>query len=120
MLKFVGNCNDIINWNEVIAGLQEQTPAYVGPRHDVGHEVPGVEEVAGQLRDAGYKMKHEGGNASWEMYLPETNFDKSVVEKFIEYVGMEKYTNAWISMVKPGDVAPVSYTHLTLPTIPGV
>jgi hypothetical protein len=40
------------------------------------------------------------------MYLPETNFDKSVVEKFIEYVGMEKYTNAWISMVKPGDVAP--------------
>ena len=84
MLKFVGNCNDIINWNEVIAGLQEQTPAYVGPRHDVGHEVPGVEEVAGQLRDAGYKMKHEGGNASWEMYLPETNFDKSVVEGFVD------------------------------------
>jgi len=106
MLKFVGNCNNIIDWNKIIAGLENQTPAYVGPRHDVGQEVPGVEEVAGQLRDAGYKMKHEGGNASWEMYLPEVNFDKQVVEQFIDFVGMEKYTNAWISMVKPGDVAP--------------
>ena len=45
MLKFVGNCNNIIDWNKIIAGLEDQTPAYVGPRHDVGQEVPGVEEV---------------------------------------------------------------------------
>ena len=48
MLKFVGNCNNIIDWNKIIAGLENQTPAYVGPRHDVGQEVPGVEEDAGQ------------------------------------------------------------------------
>ena len=62
--------------------------------------------MAKPLRDAGYKMKHEGGNASWDMYLPGTNFDKDLVEKFCEWVGMESYINAWISRVKPGDVAP--------------
>ena len=46
MLKFVGNCNNIIDWNKIIAGLENQTPAYVGPRHDVGQEVPGVEAVS--------------------------------------------------------------------------
>ena len=63
MLEYIGNCNNLIDWTALISKLENQQSAYVGPRHDVGHDVPGVEEVAKPLRDAGYKMKNEGGNA---------------------------------------------------------
>jgi hypothetical protein len=106
MAKYVGNCSEVIDWNSVIAELENQVPAYIGPRHDQGHNVPGVEEVAGPLRAAGYKMGHEGGNAQWDMFFPGTNFDPKIVDIFLEFVGLDGYTNCWISRVKPGDVAP--------------
>jgi len=106
MLEYVGNCADLIDWAALIKDLEKQHSAYIGPRHDAGHAVPGVEEVAKPLREAGYKMKHEGGNASWDMYLANVNFDEEIVKKFMKFVGMQSYTNAWISKVKPGDVAP--------------
>jgi hypothetical protein len=106
MVKFIGNCSGEIDWNQVISDLATQEPSYIGPRHDVGQPVPGVDEVAGPLRTAGYKMKHEGGNMSWGMYFPDTNFDKSVVDKFMKFVGIDGYTNCWISRVNPGDMAP--------------
>lgn len=106
MLKFVGNCNHIINWNDVIQKINNVDPAYIGPRHDVGMDVIGVDEVGIPLRNAGYKMKSEGGNASWGMYFPGTNFDESIVQSFMSFVGMTSYINCWISRVMPGDVAP--------------
>jgi len=106
MLKSMGNCNSIIDWTSLINDLEKQQSAFVGPRHDVNMDVPGVEEVARPLRDAGYKMAHEGGNLRWDMFLPNDNFDESIVLKFMEFVGMESYTNAWISRVLPGDIAP--------------
>lgn len=105
MAEYIGVC-DTIDWDSVIESLVDQESAYIGPRHDVGMDVPGVQEVANPLRLAGYKMKHEGGNASWDMYLPVTNFDESVVYEFMKFVGMTEYVNCWISRVKPGDVAP--------------
>jgi hypothetical protein len=106
MLKFIGNCNHIINWNEVIEAVDNSMPGYLGPRHDVGYAVEGVEEVARPLRNAGYKMKAEGGNASWEMHFPGRQFPQEVVEKFMDFIGMDSYINCWISKVLPGDVAP--------------
>jgi hypothetical protein len=105
MAKFIGVC-DSIDWNSLILHLAQQEAAYIGPRHDVGHDVIGVEEVAKPLRDAGYKMIDEGGNASWDMYFPELNFSKEIVTEFMNFVGMDSYINAWVSRVKPGDVAP--------------
>jgi hypothetical protein len=106
MLKFIGNCNEIIDWNYVIKCVDESLPAYVGPRHDVGHPVKGVDEVAAPIRDAGYKFKAEGGNASWGMYIPGQQFPNEIVSKFMKFVGMESYINCWISKIYPGDVAP--------------
>lgn len=105
MVTYVGIC-DVIDWEQFIKDLENQTPGYVGPRHDVGHEVPGVEEVAKPLRDAGYKMADEGGNARWDMFLPGKNFDTEIVEKFCNWVGMSGFTNCWVSRIMPGDVAP--------------
>ena len=106
MLNFIGNCNNIICWDDVIKSVDQATPAYVGPRHDVGHEVEGVDEVAKPIRDAGYKFKAEGGNASWEMHFPGKQFSADAVDTFMEFVGMDSYINCWISKIYPGDVAP--------------
>lgn len=106
MANFIGNCNHLIDWNSVIASVDNSLPAYIGPRHDVGHAVEGVTEVVKPIRDAGYKFKAEGGNASWEMHFPETQFPIEIAEKFAEFVGLDSYINCWISKVLPGDVAP--------------
>ena len=106
MVKFIGNCNDIIDWNYVIKCVDNSLPEYVGPRHDVGHPVPGVNEVVGPLRNAGYGFKSEGGNAGWEMHIPGQQFPNEIAMKFMEFVGMTQYINCWISKIYPGDVAP--------------
>lgn len=106
MIKFIGNCNGIIDWNKVILEINNTPPAYIGPRHDVGHEVEGVDEVVQPIRDAGYKFKAEGGNASWGMFFPGEQFSKEVVDKFMKFTGMTSYINCWISKVEPGDIAP--------------
>ena len=82
MIQYIGNCQGIIDWNQVLKELADQTPAYVGPKHDVGHDVVGVDEVAVPLRAAGYKTILEGGNLGWDMFFPGQNFDASVVDKF--------------------------------------
>lgn len=105
-VTYIGNCNHLINWDKVIEDIKSSDPGYVGPLHEVGDPVPGVDAVVGQLRDAGYKRKDEGGNAGWDMFFPGDQFDASAVDKFMEFVGMKSYINCWVSRVMPGDVAP--------------
>lgn len=106
MVKYIGNCNSLIDWNSVIHNISAVDPAYVGPRHDLGDEVAGHDEVIVPIRGAGYKFKQEGGNASWEMYFPGQQFSMDVVKIFSEFVGLESCKSCWISKVNPGDVAP--------------
>lgn len=104
MLKFIGNCNHIIDWNSVIEGLTKE--AYVGPRHDVGSGVDGVDEVIVPMKHAGYVFRKDGGNAGWNMYFPGTEFPAEVAEKFMSFVGLNSFLSCWISRVDPGDCAP--------------
>lgn len=106
MIKFIGNCSHIIDWNKVIHCVDSSNPEYIGPRHDVGQDIEGVNEVAYPIREAGYKFKSEGGNASWEMHFPGQQFSDTVVEKFMLFVGINNAVNCWISKIYPGDVAP--------------
>lgn len=104
-MKYIGNCNHLIDWEKLVNELNHIAPEYTGPRHDVGHNVPGVDEVGIPLRNAGYKFVTEGGSLGWDMFMPDKQFDRKIVEIFMEYVGLESYVNAWISRVKPGNVA---------------
>ena len=106
MKNLFGNCNNIIDWNELVRSLKHQSPAYIGPKHEVGDPVPGVDDVVGKLRAAGYKTRPEGGNAGWDMFLPGNNFDQEIVKKIAEFVGLESYNNAWIARILPGQMAP--------------
>lgn len=106
MIKYFGNCSNEIDWNALLADLDLQDPAYIGPRHKAGDNAPGIDHVANLWKDAGYKTKPEGGNASWDMFLPGINFNKDLVLSFAKCVGLESYTAAWISRINPGYVAP--------------
>ena len=106
MLKYYGNFQGV-DWAALVESLKSQQPAYVGPRHRANDEkAPGVNEVASAWESAGYKTNDNGGNASWDMFIPNTNFDREIVHKFINFVGLDGYTNAWISRINPGCVAP--------------
>ena len=39
----------------------------------------------------------EGGTVGWDMCIPETNFDRSVVDKFSDYVGVD-VLSCWVSV----------------------
>jgi hypothetical protein len=106
MIKHVGNCSSIIDWDSVIADLEKQTPAYVGPSHKEGDDIPGLYKVTDLWKRAGMKTEAEGGTVAWDMFFPGTNFDKSIADKFAEFVGLEKYNSCWISRIHIGRMAP--------------
>lgn len=108
MIEYFGNCSNLIDWTSIVQSCESQEPAYVGPRHRPGDDTPGLDQVADQWRTAGYRPHYDGGNAAWDMYLSGTNFDRSVIETFADWVGadLSKPYYAWISRVRPGYVVP--------------
>lgn len=99
-MKFIGNTNSIINWQEVVDSLSKQEPAYIGPRLDES-DVIGIHEIATLWKNAGLVTVKNGGSVGWDMFSPNVNFDISIVNAFADYVGCD-YTCAWISRVNPG------------------
>jgi hypothetical protein len=105
MIKFIGNCSDIIDWNTIVESLNEQSPAYIGPRHKGNDDIIGIQEISKAWNDAGYTLAINGGSAGWGMYFAGQHFDHSVVEKFASFVGINPI-NSWISKISPGMMAP--------------
>jgi hypothetical protein len=114
MIKFLSNSSDIIDWDEVIAGLErcghESHPGpFTGPSHKEGDDIPKLNEVIELWNRNGYKSVEEGGTVQWDMFFPGVHFDQSVVDKFCKKYGIEKYDSAWISRVHPGRFAPIHW-----------
>lgn len=99
-MKFIGNTNQIINWQEIINDLEKQEPAYIGPRLEQGNVI-GIGEIADKWNKAGLVTVKNGGSVGWDMFSPGINFDKSIIDTFADYVGCD-YTCAWVSRVNPG------------------
>lgn len=100
VVEYFGNCRTI-DWAKLIRSLEKQKPASTGTSYKRGDPVDGVDKMADLWEEAGY-----GNNASWDFFFPEVNFDKQIVLDFAKWAGVKKYTNAWISRVNPGHVAP--------------
>lgn len=114
MIEYIGNSSAVINWDEVIAGLEkhdyEKHPGpFHGPAHKEGDPIPRLEEVLSLWRRAGYVRVEDGGTVQWDMFYPGVHFDQSVVDKFVEYFKIEHYDDAWISRVWPGNFAPMHW-----------
>ncbi len=106
MIKRIGNCADIIDWDSVIRHIEHQQPAYVGPSHKEGDPIPGLDGVTDMWKRAGLKTVKEGGTVEWDMFLVGVNFDQSVADKFAEFVGINNYNSCWISRINIGRFSP--------------
>lgn len=104
-MKYVGNCSNIIDWNQVIADIEHQTPTYIGPSHKEGDPIPGLDEVTDMWKRAGLVTVHNGGTVGWDMFVSGKSFDERIVEKFLDFVGLESYTTCWISRIHIGCMA---------------
>jgi len=104
MIKFIGNTSSIINWDQVIKELEHQEPEYIGPRHLAGDPVIGIADISKLWEDAGLTTLDKGGTVGWDMFFPGRQFDRSVIDKFADFVQVDP-CNAWISRVHPGNVA---------------
>jgi hypothetical protein len=106
MIKYVGNCSDIIDWDRVIEKLKDATPDYIGPKHTPSDDIPGLDEISKLWKRAGYKNKADGGTVAWDMFFPGKQFDQLIVDQFAKFVGVETYKACWISRINVGYFAP--------------
>jgi len=105
MPKFIGNTRSLIDWEGMISSLETQVPAYVGPRHSKDDDIEGIKEMDRLWTTAGHKLLNENGTAGWDMFFPELNFDKDIVEKFSTFVNVESLS-CWVSRIHPGNMTP--------------
>jgi hypothetical protein len=114
--KFLGNCSEIVNWNEVIADLLTQSASTIAPISGNGYldnclpdEIAKSNEFEENIKiwkDAGYKSVNQGGSAEWHMFYSGINFDQAIVSKVADFFKIEKVNRCWISMIYPGKCSP--------------
>lgn len=104
MVRNIGNCGHVIDWNRVIKDCENNQPAYVGPSHKRGDTLPGLDEILDLWDKHGYKSVAQGGTVAWDMFLPGQQFDERVTEQFNNYYKLN-CENFWISRVHPGHFA---------------
>lgn len=113
--KFLGNCSSVIDWDSIIKDLLNQNAPTIGPSTAGGKEKHTPEYLSNSKQfnetkklweESGYKSVEEGGSAEWHMFYPTTNFDLSVIDRFVEFYEIETYNSCWISMIMPGRCAP--------------
>jgi len=105
MTKFVGNTNTIIDWDHVINVIKDLSPGYVGPRHSKDDDIVGIREMSMLWDKAGFKLLKDGGTAGWDMFFPDTHFDRNIVTLFAKFVNVEPI-DCWISRIHPGNMTP--------------
>lgn len=105
MNKFLGNTANIIDWQSVIDSLVNTPPGYIGPRHSKEDDIIGIQEMDKLWKNAGYVLITDGGNAGWDMFFPGEHFEKSVVDKFSNFINAD-VISCWISRIHPGNMTP--------------
>ena len=89
---------DTVDWQEFCSSLLDQVPATIAPHTGLGY-VDGELETVTKPEDleatlstwdaAGYKKVSEGGSAEWYMFYPGINFDQSVQERLMDFMGVQ-------------------------------
>lgn len=111
---YIGNCNSIINWNSIIAELQVRAASTIGPKFGEGYKdkyMPehvsdqnAFDETAKLWVKSGYV--DEGDSAQWHMFYPDVDFDRAILDKFVDFYKIDNFQQCWISMIMPGKCAP--------------
>ena len=102
MLEFVGNCNDILDWNTIIKEVQDQE-GKLACKYLPVKDVPELKEIDDALSTIG---SYNRESIEWINYYPGNEFSMEVAEKFGEFVGAPRMIKSWISKIYPGKTAP--------------
>lgn len=100
MAKFIGNCNHVMNWSELMKILESTPPRNRGTEQDddIHIDNPKVESLIKVWERAGYVSSP---SVRWIDYLPGEHFPEEYVTKFGEWLNVEP-AGCWISAVSPG------------------
>lgn len=98
MIELVGNCKDFINWNSVIDQIKHKQPSKVGPFYNTEN----LDYVLKLCEENNLLLKENQGTVGWDIFLPNIDFDESIVKKFAEYINVDSYTDAWITRLTVG------------------
>lgn len=103
-MKYIGNINDIIDWDSVIREIKERPANHTGPDNSLADHsgIVGFQEILDKWNSVGVKTVKEGGTNNWDMYL--LDFNKYVVDTFSDYVNADVMF-AWIANIHPGNMA---------------
>src|SRR6056300_101930 len=102
MLEFVGNCNDILDWNAIIKEVQDQE-GKLACKYLPVKDVPELKEIDDALSTIG---SYNRESIEWINYYPGKEFSMDVAKKFGEFVGAPRMIKCWISKIYPGKTAP--------------
>jgi hypothetical protein len=125
MSKFFGNCNDQIDWDDVIAHLTDNEPGH----RFCGKENTQVDErnPIGTLENKHEHMILQGwrdqnfdfDKINWSSYSDGVHYSKDLVNKVAEILNLkEGIVSSWISCTLPGDCCPAHWdldSHETVP-----
>lgn len=113
---FIGNCGNIIDWANFTEQLLLQSASTVGPMFGTGYEKEYQPDTIANSKmfnetieiwkNAGYRSTGNGGSAEWHMFYPGVNFEQSIVDQFVEFYNIDRFTQCWVSMILPGKCAP--------------
>jgi len=102
MIEFIGNTGELINWNKVVDQLKNRQPSYVGPFYNTER----LDTILENYKKSNLFLEKDQGTVGWDIFLPGFDFDSEVVKKFSEFVGVDSYTDAWITRLKVGQMIP--------------
>jgi hypothetical protein len=104
MAEYIGNCNDEINWSELITQLKAVPPRERGngQEDDIHTDNPKVQKLMDLWTKVGISKSPD---IQWVDFIPGQHFDMEWLMKFAEWVDAEP-AGAWVSAVSPGCIVP--------------
>lgn len=102
MIELVGNTGKLIDWSKIVDQLKNQQPSCIGPFYNTER----LDLILESYKKANLFLEKDQGTVGWDIFLPGVNFDANIVKQFLEFVGIETYTDAWITRLKVGQMIP--------------
>lgn len=108
MAKFIGNCSSTVNFKQILRQCEKNGPEFVAPLDRKSQDVTDNDPIKKIWREK-YKLEREGGTIGWDMFFPDKQFEKRLLDPFLDFVNLNDPTALWITRIRPGYFAPIHW-----------
>jgi hypothetical protein len=109
MIEYLGNCNNVVDWDTFIAELEIIPPMVGYQREDdrANSNDPSVAEVVTSWKTAGYDLSHSiTSPVAWEAWYSGEHFDNQIVDKLSNLLNITPIDVSMVTRLIPGRLAP--------------